>query len=533
MPTIRCKTLLNCTIFTILLGLTSDSVLAQDGSYQIADPRAAAQQAVDWHSQTSNVVGSGTKISEPIPSQSYSGSATQMPSEPISSEAHSGSSTKMASEAMPAEMSSKMMMVDHSSESETVKALTERINKLEEMLDEDNLPAFTADYNKGFRITPRDKKKTPFELKVNGRLQFRWAGFDGDSDTFTNRLGTIDVPNRNDFEVERGRLELKGYAIDPRWKYYFNLDADTDDNHQVIFHDFWFDFDIGSNATVRIGKAKVPASFEWLESSTTTRFSDRSLSTTYFRADRSVGVWLLGETANKVNYQLAWTNGFNTTDLEPEDVDDNFAYTALFYKDPFGDYGKGYSDLKFHESPVIRWGSSWSYTNTEPNEGSPTAEQSFARVSDGAQLTDTGALGQGLTVNEFDQFLVSAFIAGKYRGFSFNSEYYARWLQNFETVEGGAPGINELFDSGFYTDVGYFLVPGKFEVLGRVSQIDGLFGDSWEYAAGFNYFHNASHKSKITFDASILPGNPTSSSSPNFEIGQDGVLYRLQYQIAF
>ena len=418
---------------------------------------------------------------------------------------------------------------------EELEELAETIEELEESaLDEDDLPAFTAGYDGGFRIKPRDKKKTPFDLKINGRLQFRWAAFQRDSSFFTNRLGTVEVPSRNDFEIERGRLELKGFVLDEKLKYYFNLDADTDDNHGVIFHDFWFDYDLRDNLTVRLGKAKVAGSYEWLESSTTTRFSDRSLSTTYFRADRSVGVWLLGNTPNNFNYQVSVTNGFFSTDLEPEDVDNNFAYTGIYYWDPWGDVGKGYSDLKFHLDPVIRIGNSFSYTNTNPlDNGSPTREQNFARVSDGARLTDTGALAPGLTVNDFDQFLVSSFISGKYRGFSFNAEYYARWLQNFGTIEGPSTGINELFDSGFYIDVGYFLVPGKFEVNGRVSQIDGLFGDTWEYAAGWNWFHDESHKSKVTFDATVLEGNPTSSSSPNFEIGQDGILYRLQYQIAF
>lgn len=527
MPSIRNPKRFFCfSSFTLLL--LTQPVLGQQVSYQIADPREGVQTTVDWHSATPpNASGSSSKITEP--SSKATGSSTK---DAGTSSKAMGSSSKMAESVVTDAcgcVEGEMM-----SEEDTVEALTARIEKLEEMLDEDNLPAFTADYNKGFRITPRDKKKTPFELKVNGRLQFRWAGFDGDTDTFTNRLGTIDVPDRNDFEVERGRIELKGFAIDPRFKYYFNLDADTDDNHLVIFHDFWFDWDISDHATLRVGKAKVPASYEWLESSTTTRFADRSLSTTYFRADRSVGVWLLGETPNETYYQFALTNGFNTTDLEPDDVDDNFAYTLLFYRDPFGDAGKGFSDLEFHESPVIRIGSSLSYTNTNPNpDGSPTSEQGFAEVSDGAGLTDTGALGPGLTVNEFDQFFTSIFLTGKYRGFSFNAEYYARWLENFETVEGPAPGINSLFDSGFYTDVGYFLVPGTFEVNGRVSQIDGLFGDSWEYAAGFNWFINSTHKHKLSFDASILPGNPTSSSSPNFELGQDGVLYRLQYQIAF
>ena len=397
-----------------------------------------------------------------------------------------------------------------------------------------DLPAYTAGYDGGFRIKPRDKKKNPFDLKINGRLQFRWAAFARDRDTFTNRLGTIGVPDRNDFEIERGRLEFKGNILDSKTKFYFNLDADTDDNHDVIFHDFWFDRVVNDHLTIRLGKAKVPGSYEWLESSTSTRFADRSVSTTYFRADRSLGIWFLGETPNDTYYQIAVTNGFVSTDLEPEDVDNNFAYTILSYRDFGSDFGKGHSDLEFHETPSTRIGYSASYTNTNPLDGDqPSLEQNFARVSDGARLTDTGALTPGLTINDFDQYFLSTFISGKWRGFSYNAEYYARWLQNFGTIEGPSTSINSLFDSGFYVDVGYFLIPERLEVNARVSQIDGLFGDSWEYAAGWNYFINGTHKNKLSFDATVLDGIPTSSSSPNFELGQDGILYRLQYQIAF
>ncbi len=501
-------------ILTLLsLLLASSPAFAQGVTYRLGDPRVAVAQGSGARTAPAPNIGSGSQ---------YLPETVTMGDMPKQGE-------MMMSDGM---MSNGMMheMQGMTEQDMKLKELTEKVEKLEEM----NESGFFTDYKGGFRIAPRDKKKTPFEIKINGRLQFRWAAFSRDTETFTNRLGTTDVVSRNDFEVERGRLEFKGFAIDPRLKYYFNLDADTDDNHEVIFHDFWFDFDVSDNATLRIGKAKVPGSYEWLESSTTTRFSDRSLSTTYFRADRSVGLWLLGETDSKINYQLAVTNGFFSTDLEPEDVDNNFAYTGLFYVDPFGDVGNGYSDLEFHTSPVVRIGTSLSFTNTNPlDDGSPNLEQNFATVSDGAQLIATGAVSPGLTVNDFDQYLVSAFMVGKYRGFSFNLEYYARWLQNFGTVEGPAPAIDQLFDTGWYADVGYFLVPGVLEANGRISQIDGLFGESWEYAAGVNWFHDESHKSKITLDATVLDGSPTGSSSPNFEVGQDGILYRLQYQLAF
>jgi len=173
-----------------------------------------------------------------------------------------------AAKSLPLEDAASEVIMVQGADQMQLDKLVERVKELEEMVDPDNQPAYTAEYDSGFKISPRDKKKTPFELKINGRLQFRWAAFANDIDTFTNRVETIDVVSRNDFEVERGRLEFKGYALDPSLKFYFNLDADTDDNHEVIFHDFWFDYDIADNATVRVGKAKVPSSYEWLESST-------------------------------------------------------------------------------------------------------------------------------------------------------------------------------------------------------------------------------------------------------------------------
>jgi len=146
-------------------------------------------------------------------------------------------------------------------ESEPEEIDLEELAKQVAALQEKDLPPYTAGYDGGFRIKPRDKKKNPFDLKVNGRLQFRWAAFSRDRDTFTNRLGTIGVPSRNDFEIERGRLEFKGNILDPKTKFYFNLDADTDDNHDVIFHDFWFDRVINDHLPRRTSEPTVVSGF--------------------------------------------------------------------------------------------------------------------------------------------------------------------------------------------------------------------------------------------------------------------------------
>ena len=404
-----------------------------------------------------------------------------------------------------------------------------------EMKKEEEPAEYSIKFKKGFLFEPDDIKKSPYTMRINGRMQFRYAGFSPDADTFTNLAGTTGIESQSGFEIERARLEFRGIFLDEDLSYYFNLDADTDDNHDVIFHDFWVDYRLSDMFNVRVGKAKVPASYEWFGSSTTTRFADRSVSTTLFRADRSTGVWFFGESEEDNFYwQTAIVNGFFATDLDQGDIDDVFSYAGLFYWDPFGDYGSGYSDIKRSENLKLRIGATAAYSNQNPfDDGSNTDEVGFARLSDGTQIATPGVLGPGLTVNNFDLYLVSIFASGKYRGFSWNSEAYARWIQDIETIEGPVPNDNKFFDSGFYTDVGYTLIDEKFEVIGRISNTDGIFGDSWEYAVGWNWFFNGTHKNKLTFDASVLDGIPVQSSSPNFIAGQNGTLYRLQYQAAF
>jgi len=113
-----------------------------------------------------------------------------------------------------------------------------------------------------------------------------------------------------------------------------------------------------------------------------------------------------------------------------------------------------------------------------------------------------------------------------------NTEFFLRWLNSFET-SGGAVPYRELFDRGFYVDAGYFVLPKKLEVAGLLSHVNGLFGDSREYGAGINYFLSPTQFNKLTFDVSVLDGSPTSNASTNHFAGQDGVMFRCQYQIQY
>jgi hypothetical protein len=394
---------------------------------------------------------------------------------------------------------------------------------------------FDVGYDKGFYLRPRDPSSFPFSVRLNGRMQLRYTNFQRDREHWTDNAGvTRNISNRNDFEIERGRLEFSGLMIDPRLGYYLNIDGDTDDNHRAVFHDFWVSYAFHRALALYGGKAFVPGSRDWLNGSTRTRFADRSLATTFFRPDRSIGLWLIGEPLDGVFYRTMLANGFNTSDLAPDEIDDRFATATSVWWDVGDDYGSGASDLESRERLAALVGTSFTYApdDGEDGSGSPLDEENFLRLSDGTRLVDSGALEPGVTVDRFEIYLYALDAACKWRGASLNGEYYFRWVKDIAAPTGPL-AKDDMFDHGFYLEVGYFVIPQRVELNGRTSQIFGDFGDAAEYAGGVNWFVNGTHNFKLTLDVTDVEHSPVSNSGPNYRAGDDGLLLRTQVQTAF
>src|SRR5262249_15241454 len=169
---------------------------------------------------------------------------------------------------------------------------------------------------------------------------------------------------------------------------------------------------------------------------------------------------------------------------------------------------------------------------------------------------------------------LNAFLAGKYRGFSFCNEWWIRDLNNFRTTPNGKGNIiytsnfgNSLFpggalvDYGFTLQAGYFLIPKKLEVAARWSWINGESGDinglgtfktiavpgvtgpvrvvngafrqyheANEYTVGVNYYFKR-QALKWQTDFGIYEGgnpNATNAAVAGWIAGSDGYLLRTQ-----
>ena len=392
---------------------------------------------------------------------------------------------------------------------------------------------FYADYDKGFVLQPFDPSEHPFQLKTNAWIQFRHHGFARDVETWTDNAGVVrPVRNRNAWDIERARLTFGGYALDKRLTYFLQLDGDTDGRHTVDFFDYWWAWKFGDHLRLQMGKRKVSASRQWLLGARRTRFVDRPMANDFFRPDRTIGVWATGKVHETLNYELMVGNGYRTSNIPNAGTDNRFTFATTSYWDPLGDFGGQVVDYDYTCTPLVRLGHSFVYSPiTDDRLGVPLAEANFLRLTDGTVLVQTGALAPGVTVSKYDVYFFGLDAAVKWQGYSFNAELFYRWIQDIRGD--GALPLNDLEQRGFYVEGGRFLIPQTLDVNLRYSQVSGLFGNRSEYAIGTNLYPLDTHKMKLSFDVVVLDGSPLNNTTSDILVGDDGVLFRTQFQAEF
>ncbi len=388
-------------------------------------------------------------------------------------------------------------------------------------------------YDEGFFIRPFNPQDTPHELVINGRIQFRHVGFDRDVDFWTDNGGTTrPVRSRNYFDTERARLYFKGTAFDPRLTYFLHLDGDTDGREFVDFFDYWWAWKFSDALQVQLGKRKVAAVRNWLLPAWDTLLVDRPLANDFFRPSRTQGIWAVGQFGESGHYEAMVGNGYRTENTTISNQNNRFAFAGTQWWEPWGDFGTGYSDYECHRRAVIQFGHSFVYARQDGLlNGEPLQEADFVRLTDGTVLDSEGALAPGVTVNEFNVTLYTIDLAMKYRGLSINAEIYNRWLQRLRG-DGPLP-LTKLYQSGYFVQGSYYLIPRTVYVAARVSRVNGLFGDHYEYAGGVNWYVYGNRNLKLTFDVTSLDGSPLNNTASDILVGDDGTLFRTQFQAMF
>ncbi|GAB61188.1 MAG: porin [Candidatus Jettenia sp.] len=347
-------------------------------------------------------------------------------------------------------------------------------------------PVYTPDDEKyALSIKSREGDYT---LNAGGRLQFRYTFKDRDEDFGKNDTNNIDV--------RRARVYFGGNIYSKLIHYYVELDGDS---FNVDIRDFYVYFTPFEELNAKIGYFKVPFNRQRVSSSSKLLLQDRSIASEFFDQDRDYGFDIYGKPFDgHVEYHAAVFNGAGEDPAErgtDDNIDNELMYVLGVRYNPFGKYDYyDETDVKYSEKVKATIGAAVVFN--------PKLQDEKLEATDGvAGVVDLGV---------------------KYKGISWNNEYYMM-SQDPEDNDGS------IDSDGFFTQVGYFVLPKRLEVAARYSQLDpndDVSNDTGrEYALGINYYFRA-HRSKIQSDFShyVTEGEDQDQQENRF---------RIQYQIIF
>jgi hypothetical protein len=380
-------------------------------------------------------------------------------------------------------------------------------------------------------VRPTDAQRVPFELRVDLFTQARYFNFARSKDTWTDSTGTrMPVQSYDSIEVTRNFVQFSGYGIDPRLQFTAILFSSTAINDTVYLG--WINYRFSDALDVRVGNWIVPGTREWYESFRYTLGADRLMATTFFRPNISPGIWAQGEPIENVHYVAMLANSLNRFTQGVQRVGSSRAFGGTLWWEPMGRFGPGPSDMEDHPSLSPRIGTNLAISR-EANQGlgelgEHNPEDTIIRLSDGTPLFRPGALGRGIALTSTDVQLWTIDAAVKYRGFSLAGEYFFRWLDGFR-VQGGQPPFRSLFDNGGLLQLGYYLIPGKFETYARTSFVTGRFGGGNEFGGGLNWYPRGTRDWRFTFEVLQINGSPAQNLLTGYRAGESGTLFQLQW----
>ena len=441
-------------------------------------------------------------------------------------------------------------------------------------------PSYKLWYDRGFNISLNDNA---FLLKIRARFMGRmtsrarndaWRN-PGDAKNFPELLGVFGDyrASRSDndstqFNLRRARLYFMGHLFNPDFKYYIQLRGETAENAQspgsLQLFDWFFTSTHVPLVNAQFGQYKVYFNRAQINSTASMQFAERALVMDAFTGSgldrRDIGLTLMNdEELYPVNYYLGVFNGagpnFNRlgsfTSEEPtqdcsggqtggnpfpspancptnqRNLNANVRYNLnkLMYVgrlmwNIMGRPGYGEGDLVYSETPQMAIAGGYAY-NPSINTSSDNA---FVGIDLGnlnyrRQLAAFGN-GRQLGWGVVDYSTWSLDYVFKYRGFSFQTEYYFKNVTRHDksapclqtTGTGGActafaPGLLGNAQ-GWYAQSGYFLLPRKLELAGRYAYWDpdtNAAGDLVkEVNVALTYYVNGNYDQTITLQYSNL-----------------------------
>ena len=329
---------------------------------------------------------------------------------------------------------------------------------------------------------------------VNGYVRYLNQG--GLDTSFKDAFGrTFPVERRQDIQLNRLQLNFRGWLFDDKFRYNFyawTQNANQGDPAQVVvggniryeFADYlWLWAGIFSVPSTRTTAQSFP---NWL------RIDHRGMADEYFRGSYTEGIQAMGKLPGRLFYNIAVTDNLSILGINAGQLPFglNTVSTAIYWMPTTGEYGPGwgFGDYEYHKDIATLFGFHFTYSREDAEEQPSTQafENSQIRLSDGTLLFSPNAFNTGGQITKATYQMFDLDMGVKSHGFSFDAEYYNRWLGDFDTT--GFIPVTHLYDTGFQVNLSAMIVPRLWQAYLSGSKIYGAYGDPWDAAFGFTWF---------------------------------------------
>jgi len=378
---------------------------------------------------------------------------------------------------------------------------------------------------KGFDLA----KTKMASLNISFYGLFRYMNQLPGDQTFVDHLGRVrQVKTRNDLNWHRTFVWLTGFFYVPKFRYNISLWSLPTTQQTLLFGNLQYRFNtaatlgvgIAPNLTVR----SVQGSWPFWGS------SDRQMSEDFFRGGFSSGVFLTGQPIPRWFYNLSVNTNISQLGVTASNDTRDFAYSASVWTMPTtGEFGPrgGLGDLEYHRTLATRFGASIGHSREAryANDSVPPNATQI-KLSDGVNPFDADALAPGATVQKLDYDEI-AFDAGlKYRGFTFQGEYYVRKLSNFLAT--GALPLSSIVDQGFQVQGMHMVVPKKVAVYATYGYLADKFRRyPWELSGGVSVYPSGTRSWRLNLHLIRIERSPAASNFGFYTAGQSGTTISL------
>lgn len=320
---------------------------------------------------------------------------------------------------------------------------------------------------------------------------------------------TNDITAKDDlsnFQVQRVRLGIKGYAYSDKLKYQLLLSASQSKQFDTVSLLDWFiDYSLIKEFGIKAGQFKVPYSTSFTISASDLQFVERTQVDANFRLDRDDGINLYGNLfESKLTYNVGVYNGEGRNKSNP---DNGNLYSARLVFEPLGKYPYHESDNEMSEKFLMMLSAAYAINQ---NQVGSTNTNLDSRL-------DPKVLGISDVTN------YNGFVGLKYRGTSIHGEYY------HGVIDPEKNGLSNETGDGYYLQAGYFVLPKAVEIAARYESFDPDRDKDNDkrnkYGGGINYFING-HRNKIQADLFHIKQEKAGGDETDTR-------FRIQYQLSF